>query len=35
MISGQLHATAILALGKLKVKFTLDQAVKAQRVVEV
>jgi len=36
-VSGQLHATATLSLDKVKVKakFTPDQAVKAQRVVEV
>ena len=36
-VSVQLHATATLALGKIKVKakFTPDQAVKAQRGVEI
>jgi hypothetical protein len=36
-VIGQLHATATLALGKVKVKakFTLAQAVKAQRGVEI
>ena len=38
-VSGQLHATATLALGKVKVKvkakFTPDQAVKAQRRAEI
>jgi hypothetical protein len=36
-VSGQLHATPTLALGKVKVRaiFIPDQAVKAQRGVEV
>jgi len=36
-VNGQLHATATLALGKVKVraKFSPDQAVKAQRGVEL